>query len=130
MPSFKVLYSILFLGLTLGIAGCSRKQEPKEVHDLNAVRADLKEKVASGNMTREEAIVRLAEATKEAKFGPRSKDKGKNKVELSPELEALGKDLKERIAKGELTEEEAKKLGRRQEGRSRGKAKRRHPRIW
>ncbi|MFC1764577.1 hypothetical protein ACFL6U_21230 [Planctomycetota bacterium] len=98
---------MLLLSLTLIVPGCSKKKESKDVQDINSVRAGLREQVASGKLTHEEAIVRLAEATKEAKLGTRKKGKRKDK-ELSPELDALGKELKERMAKGELTDEEAK----------------------
>ena len=93
---------VLIIGLALAIAGCSRKKEPNEAQDIESVRASLREQVARGELTREEAIVRLAEA--KAKLG--SDDKGEAK--LSPALEALSKELKERVAKDELTEEEAK----------------------
>lgn len=99
---------VLILGLVLAMAGCSRKKEANEAQDLESVRASLREQVASGELTREEAVVRLAEATKEAKFGSRGKDKTTKKAEFSPALEALGKELKGRVAKGELTAEEAK----------------------
>jgi len=55
------------LGLAIAITGCSRKKEPHEAQDLESIRASLREQVASGKLTREEAVVRLAEATKEAK---------------------------------------------------------------
>jgi uncharacterized membrane protein len=98
----KALCVALILGLTLNISGCSRKKEPNEAQDIESVRANLREQVARGELTREEAIVRLAEA--KAKLGSDKKDKDK----LSPVLEALSKELKERVVKGELTEEQAK----------------------
>jgi hypothetical protein len=61
-------------------------------------------------MTKEEAVVKLAEATKEAKLGSRRKGKNRKKAKLSPALEALSKELKEKEAKGELTAEEAKTI--------------------
>ena len=76
--------------------------------DLESVTADLREQVASGELTREEAVVKLAEATKEAKFGARGKAKNRKKAELSPALEALGENLKEQVGKGDITAEEAK----------------------
>ena len=100
----KTLCFVLILGLALAIAGCSRKKESNEAHDLDSVRAGLREQVARGELTKEEAIVRLAEATKEAKLGLGGKDEAKH----SPALEALATELKERVAKGELTAEEAK----------------------
>ena len=100
----KALCLALILGLALVMAGCSKKKEANKPHDLESVRASLREQVASGELTQEEAVVRLAEATKEAKFGSGGKDKAK----LSPALEALGKELKERVAQGELTAEEGK----------------------
>ena len=104
----KVFCFALILGLAVAMAGCSRKKEPNKPQDLESVRASLREQVASGELTREEAAVRLAEATKEAKLGSRRKDKTSKKAELSPALQALGKELKEQVAKGELTGEEAK----------------------
>ncbi len=104
----EALCLALILGLALPMAGCSKKKEPTKPQDLESVRASLREQVASGELTREEAVVKLAEATKEAKLGPRRKGKNRKKAELSPELEALGKDLKEQVAKGELTAEEAR----------------------
>ena len=98
------LYLALILGLALAMAGCSEKKEPTKPQDLESVRASLREQVASGELTREEAVVKLAEATKEAKFG----SGGKEKAKLSPALEALGKELKEKVAQGELTAEEGK----------------------
>jgi len=100
----KALCLALSLGLALTMAGCSKKKEANKPQDLESVRATLREQVASGELTKEEAVVRLAEATKDAKFG----SGGKDKSELSPALEALGKELKEQVAKGELTSEEAK----------------------
>ncbi len=108
MHVINVLCLTLILTLSLVVAGCSKKKDPQKVRDLNSVRTGLREQVASGDLTREEAIVRLAEATKEAKFGSRDKDRPKKKAELSPELEAFGRDLKEKMAKGKLMEEEAK----------------------
>jgi len=105
-----VLRFVLILGLALAVAGCGKKKEPTKPQDLESVRADLRKQVASGKLTKAEAIVRLAEATKEAKLGPRGKKKGKgkDKARLSPALEALGTELTEKVAKGELTAEEAK----------------------
>ena len=95
---------ILCLGLMLASAGCSKKTKPQAVQDYNSVRADLRAQVEKGTLTREEAIVKLAEARAHKKSYA-----GKKKKEtLSPELEALGKDLKEQMDKGEMTAEEAK----------------------
>jgi len=104
MNEMKTLCFALILGLVLAMAGCSKKTEPHEAQDLESIRATLREQVASGKLTHEEAVVRLAEATREAKLGSGRKDK----AELSPALAAYGEELKERVAKGELTEEEAK----------------------
>jgi polyhydroxyalkanoate synthesis regulator phasin len=94
----------LVAGLLLVPGGCSRERESSEVRDVNSVRAELKEQVDGGKLTKEEAIVRLAEATRDAKLGP----EGKTETKLSAGLEVLSKELKEQVAKGELTEEEAK----------------------
>ena len=99
----KALGLALILGLAFALAGCSEKEEPKEVQDINAVRAELRGQVDRGELTKEEAIVKLAEA--QVKYGSRKKEQGN---ELSPELEAFGKELKGQIASGKLTEEEAK----------------------
>jgi len=104
----QALCFVLILGLALTMAGCSKKKEPTKPQDLESIRASLRQQVASGKLTHEEAVVKLAEATKEAKFGSRGRGKTGKKAELSPALDALGKELKERMAKGELTEEEAK----------------------
>jgi len=100
----KTCALVLCLGLVLSSAGCSKKEEPQEVQDYNSVRADLRAQVEKGTLTREEAIVKLAEA----RAKPKSYAGNKKKERLSPELEALGKDLKEQMAKGDMTEEEAK----------------------
>lgn len=98
----KTFCFVLTLGLAFTIAGC--KKEPDKAKDIESVRANLREQVASGELTREEAIVRLAEA--KAKLGSHNKDEKK----LSPELEALSKGLKEQVDKGELSAEEAKSI--------------------
>lgn len=94
---------LVLLSLTFTIAGCSRKEEPKEIQDINAVRAELRAQVDKGKLTREKAIVQLAEA--QAKFGAIQR---KKKWKPSPELQALGKDLKEKVEEGDMTAEEAK----------------------
>ena len=109
---------VLILGLVFALAGCSKKKEPTKPQDLESVRAGLREQVASGELTREEAVVKLAEATKEAKLGSRAKDKPKR----SPALEALGEKQKEQVAKGELTEEEAKAAWMEAAGKIKAKA--------
>ncbi len=99
----KMLCYALFLGLALTSTGCSKKEEPNKVQDINAVRAELREKVDRGKLTKEEAIVKLAEA--QVKYGSEKKDQDSK---LSPELEAYGKELKEKMEKGDMTAEEAK----------------------
>ena len=94
---------VLSLGLVLANAGCAKKEQPKAVRDYNSVRADLRAQVEQGQLTREEAIVKLAEAQAKAKSYARKK-----KERLSPELQALGKDLKEQVGKGDMTAEEAR----------------------
>jgi len=100
---FGTLCCVLLLALVFTTTGCSRKEEPAEIRDLNSVRAELKEQVDRGKLTKEEAIVRLAEA--QVRYGSEKKEGG---GELPSELKAYGEELKERVAKGELTEEEAK----------------------
>jgi hypothetical protein len=99
----KTLFLALILGLMLAMTACSKKEEPNKVQDINAVRAELKAQVERGKLTREEAIVRLAEA--QVKYGS---DKEEKDRELSPELEALGEELKGKVAKGEMTADEGK----------------------
>jgi len=101
--TIKTLCFVLILGLALTIAGCSRK-EPNEVQDIESVRANLREKVESDELTKEEAIVKLAEA--EARLVSGDKDK----AEYSPAIKALWEKLEERVAEGELTVEEAKTI--------------------
>ncbi len=98
----KMLCVALLLGLTLAMASCSRKKDPAEPQDLESVRASLREEVAKGELTKEEAVVKLAEA--QAGIGLKQE---KEDSKLSPKLEALGKELKEKVAKGDMTDEEA-----------------------
>ena len=95
---------VLLLSLVFATVGCSKKEQPQQVQDYNSIRADLRAQVEQGQLTREEAIVKLAEARAHKKSYARKK----KKEALSPELEALGKDLKEQMDKGEMTAEEAK----------------------
>lgn len=97
----QICVVILCLGVILASAGCAKKEAPQAVRDYNSVRADLRAQVEQGQLTREEAIVKLAEA--KAKSYARKK-----KETLSAELAALGKDLKEQVGKGDMTAEEAK----------------------
>ena len=53
----KTLWFVLIVGLGIAIAGCSRK-EPNEAQDIESIRADLREQVAAGELTKEEAIVK------------------------------------------------------------------------
>ena len=99
----KMLCYAVFLGLALNTTGCSKKEKPNEVQDINAVRAQLKEQVDRGKLTREEAIVKLVEA--QVQYGSEKKEEGS---ELSSELAAYGKELKEKVQKGEMTADEAK----------------------
>jgi hypothetical protein len=91
---------MLLIGLTLLISGC--RKEPDNPQDLESVREDLRQQVADGDLTREEAIVKLAEA--KANIGFHENDK----KEVSQELETLGNELKAQIENGQITEEEAK----------------------
>ena len=97
---------LLILVLTFAIAGLNRKKEPDEPKDVESVRAELREQVDSGKLTKEEAIVRLAET--QAYLGSGKKYDKKYEKNISPELEALGKELKEKLASGEISEYEAK----------------------
>ncbi len=86
--TIKTLCFVLILGLALTIAGCSRK-EPNEVQDIESVRANLREKVESDELTKEEAIVKLAEAEARLVKGDKDKDEYyKDKDEYSPALNA------------------------------------------
>ncbi|MCS1409898.1 MAG: hypothetical protein M2R45_03084 [Verrucomicrobia subdivision 3 bacterium] len=104
--SSGILSSTLCLGLALITGGCTKNSDITDAADIESLRAQLRDQVASGELTKEQAIVKLAEATKDIKFG--RKDKKGDKTKLPPELEALGKQLKEQMAKGELTEAEVK----------------------
>ena len=101
---------LLILVLTFAIAGLNRKKEPDEAKDIESVRAELREQVDSGKLTKEEAIVRLAETQAYLGSGKKDGKKYDKKYEknISPELEALGKELKEQLASGEINEDEAK----------------------
>ena len=101
----KNVIKILCIALILSLmfSGCG-KDEPDQPQDLESVRASLREKVASGKLTKEEAIVKLAEA--EARLVSGDKDK----AEYSPAIKALWEKLEERVAEGELTVEEAKTI--------------------
>jgi len=101
--AMQTLCFALILGLTCAITGCSKKKESYEVRDVNAVRAELREQVERGKLTREEAIVKLAEA--QARLGSKQRKKD---WKPSPELEALGKELKDKVEEGHMTAEEAK----------------------
>ena len=98
-----ILVIVFGVSVAFGLVDWSKREEPSAVQDINAVRAELREQVDRGILTREEAIVRLAEA--QVKYGSTKKEGG---GELPSELKAYGEELKERVAKGELTEEEAK----------------------
>ena len=98
----NILCIAVIMALVFAVSGCS-KDEPDEPQDLEAVRAELREKVESGKMNREEAIVKLAEAEAEFAWGT------KDKKDL-PELEELSKKLKDQLDKNEITEEEAEKI--------------------
>jgi hypothetical protein len=97
---------LLILVLTFAIVVLNRKKEPDKAKDIESVRVELREQVDSGKLTKEEAIVRLAEA--QAYLGSDKKDGKKYEKNISPELEALGKELKEQLASGEMSEDEAK----------------------
>ena len=81
----------------------SEKKEPRAVQDYNSVRAELRSQVDQGKLTKEEAIVQLAEA--QAKLGARQR---KKEWKPSPELQALGKELTAKVEEGHMTAEEAK----------------------
>jgi hypothetical protein len=115
----RIFCCAFILSLMFAISGCSKKEAPQAVRDYNSIRADLRAQVEQGKLTREEAIVRLAEARARTK----SYAGKKKKERLSPELEALGKDLKEQMAKGDMTEEEAKAAWMKAAGRTKSTAK-------
>lgn len=82
--------------------------------DLQAFRTELREGVTRGKMSEAEAQVRLAEAMARA----RQKERAKDKLDVSPELMALGERLMEQVQKGELTGAEAKAQWRRAVGKA------------
>ena len=83
-------------------AAAGKRNRPRSAISIPSG-SELKEQVDRGKLTKEEAIVRLAEA--QVRYGSEKKEGG---GELPSELKAYGEELKERVAKGELTEEEAK----------------------
>jgi len=103
--AMKNVIKILCIALILSLmySGCG-KDEPDQPQDLESVRANLREKVESDELTKEEAIVKLAEA--EARLVSGDKDK----AEYSPAIKALWEKLEERVAEGELTVEEAETI--------------------
>ena len=109
--TIKTLCFVLILSLMY--SGCG-KDEPDQPKDLETVRANLREKVESDELTKEEAIVKLAEAEARLVSGDKDKDWGdKDKDENYPDypaLNALWEKLEERVAEGELTIEEAKTI--------------------
>jgi hypothetical protein len=94
----------LVLGLALLGARWLWGADKKAATDIEAVRAELREQVANGELTEAEAQVRFAEAFAKSKQQERDKERPK----LAPELEAFGAELKEKMERGDLTEEEAK----------------------
>jgi hypothetical protein len=101
----KTLCFVLILSLMY--SGCG-KDEPDQPQDLESLRANLREKVESDELTKEEAIVKLAEAEAKPDWGDKDKYEGdKDKYEGSADLKELGEKLKELVDKGELTEEQA-----------------------
>lgn len=107
------------LGLVFAMAGCSgKKEKPKEIRDINEVRAELRAQVDQGKLTREEAIVQLAEA--EAKLGAIER---KKEWKPSPELQALGEELKAKVDEGHMSGEEAKAAWMEAAGKAKSKAR-------
>jgi hypothetical protein len=113
---------VLLLSLVFATVGCSKKEQPQQVQDYNSIRADLRAQVEQGQLTREEAIVKLAEAQAHKK----SYAGKKKKKRLSPKLEALGKDLIEQVEKGDMTKEEAKAAWMKAAGKTKSGAKTRN----
>ncbi len=111
------LYRLVLLSLTFVGVGCSKKETPQAVQDYNSVRAELRAQVEQGTLTREEAIVQLAEAQAKAKSYARKKKKTH-----SPELQAYGEELKEKFDQGDMTAEEAKAAWRKAAGTAKSKA--------
>lgn len=100
----KALCLTLSLGLALIAASCGGSKNRNVTTDLESLRADLKEQVANGELSLEEAHVKLAEATKKNKSGSRAK----RKFKTSPALKALGAELTGKVDSGDMTAEDAK----------------------
>ena len=102
------LCAAVVVGVAILTAAWLRGAEKRAAPDLEAVRTDLKERLANGELTEAEAQVRFAEAFARSKELERQKNRPKLPPKLPPELEALGAEIKEQVKEGELTEEEAK----------------------
>lgn len=97
------LFPIPLLLFMLALAACEKPvARVTSKAELEALRTDLKERVANGDLTQPEAVVAIANAQKQIK-----RAEGKKKKEQSPELKALGSELKEKMASGEISEKEA-----------------------
>jgi len=88
------------------VIGCGGGKGPNESVDLESLKVELKQQVVNGELTAEQAQVRFAEATREAKI-PRG-GKSKKDDPKSEALRALGAELQAKVETGELTAEEAK----------------------
>ncbi len=100
------LLNYTFLLFFFVLAGCEQsKKQITSKEELEALRVDLKERVAKGDLSQAEAVVAIAEAQKQLKWSGSKKKKGKSK--LSSELRTLGADLKEKVTAGEMSEKEA-----------------------
>lgn len=116
MRIHHLILSCLLLSLLI-TAGCQPERDPiTSAADLENYRVELREQVASGKLTEAEAVVAIAEATKELKFGNKKRQRPKSK-----KMEALGNKLKEQVTDGTLTMEEA--AAKWAEARSGGKNK-------
>lgn len=103
--SFKFLILVFAMAslITTGCRKATQSIDSKEA--LEAHRTELRAQVTSGKITEAEAIVALAEATRELKFSKKGTKKNKT---IPRELRAFGENLKKQVTSGELNEEDAK----------------------
>ena len=102
MRIHPLILSCLSLAM-LSLGGCHKERDPiTSQAELEDYQAALSKQVAAGELTEPEAIVALAEARKELKWGNK-----KRKRPASKKLEVLGNELKKQVSEGKLTTEEA-----------------------
>ena len=84
----------------------TQKDKPAKV-DLNEFGQQLKEAIARGEMTEEEAIAKYKEAVEAQKGGKGKGSKKETKPTGKVDLQKLGEQLKEAVSSGKMTKKEA-----------------------